>query len=98
VCGLPESVFDFSLLWSFLEDSPVRGRLVDGKYPFPTWSWAGWHGKVVHLNLSSSQQGFAGLAPLESLIDEFYIEDGNGIRLIEQRGGSCFIPKSSHPD
>lgn len=64
----------------------------------PTWSWAGLHGQVFHLHFSSSEQGFTGLPPLESLIDEFYIEDCNKIRLIKRRGGFCSIPKSSHPD
>jgi hypothetical protein len=98
IYGLPEVVFDLSLLWTFLEDSPDGRRLVDGKHPFPTWSWAGWHGTVLHLHFSSSEQGFTGLPPLESLIGEFYIEEFNEVRLVERRSGSCSIPEHRGPD
>ncbi|KAI4174775.1 MAG: hypothetical protein LQ346_008191 [Caloplaca aetnensis] len=42
--GLPNSVFDWAVLWRALQ--PLRQRQGQG-CTFPTWSWAGWVGPVL---------------------------------------------------
>ena len=47
VCGLPSSMLEVALMWQPL--CPLRRRGVGySGYPFPTWSWAGWEGKMRH--------------------------------------------------
>ncbi|KAK1986639.1 hypothetical protein LZ30DRAFT_746362 [Colletotrichum cereale] len=44
--GLPDSYFDLALLW----EKKVSGTRVEdfrGLYPYPSWSWSGWHGTSV---------------------------------------------------
>lgn len=42
--GLPEILFDIALLWQPAEK--LVPRRAGGKSRFPTWSWAGWKGRV----------------------------------------------------
>lgn len=44
--GLPEILFDIALLWQPAEMLEVRHSINDSK--FPSWSWAGWKGKVKY--------------------------------------------------
>jgi hypothetical protein len=43
VQGIPESIFDASLLWQPRQD-PQRVKIDEntGRHLFPSWSWAGW--------------------------------------------------------
>ncbi|KAK2028306.1 hypothetical protein LX32DRAFT_663999 [Colletotrichum zoysiae] len=44
--GLPDSYFDFALLWEKKVSGPrVEERSV--RDPYPSWSWCGWHGTSV---------------------------------------------------
>ena len=63
--GLPESLFDCALLWQpagtiVRRTIPRYESNLSGVY-FPTWSWAGWKGKIVyedimpHLKMLSSE-------------------------------------------
>lgn len=63
--GLPESLFDCALLWQpagtlFRRHIPKSTSNSSGVY-FPSWSWAGWKGKIVyedimpHLKMLSSE-------------------------------------------
>ncbi len=47
VCGLPSSLLETSLMWQPLGPLRKRGMAYSG-YPFPTWSWIGWEGKVCY--------------------------------------------------
>lgn len=44
VYGLPSGLLDIALIWRPLE--PLRRR--DSSLGFPSWSWAGWKGKVAY--------------------------------------------------
>jgi hypothetical protein len=62
--GLPVSLFDVALLWSFAE--PVDR----GLSTFPSWSWAGWDGPVRYayarvVNNQANQAGRTSLAWIE---------------------------------
>ncbi|KAL8809880.1 MAG: hypothetical protein Q9200_003038 [Gallowayella weberi] len=46
--GLPTAYFDFFLLWDRAESSLRR------REGFPSWSWAGWQGRVVWDSIESS--------------------------------------------
>lgn len=63
LCGLPESLLHCALLWQPEEKLQPRTPNTDTStsFPFPTWSWAGWKGKIVyedimpHLKMLSSE-------------------------------------------
>lgn len=48
--GLPETLLDVALLWRSKE--PLGPRLIQQSQsqesPFPSWSWAGWQGKIAY--------------------------------------------------
>ncbi|KAL8750401.1 MAG: hypothetical protein Q9184_006438 [Pyrenodesmia sp. 2 TL-2023] len=52
--GLPNSVFDWAILWKPRQS--LRRRQGEG-WSFPTWSWAGWMGPVeMDMNIVNRQQ------------------------------------------
>ena len=50
LCGLPESLFHCALLWQPEEKLSRRTADADNadSFPCPTWSWAGWKGKIIY--------------------------------------------------
>ncbi|MCJ1467589.1 hypothetical protein MMC07_006214 [Pseudocyphellaria aurata] len=50
--GLPESLFDCALLWqpagTLVRRHVPESTSGSGEIYFPSWSWAGWKGKIVH--------------------------------------------------
>lgn len=82
VFGLPNSHFDWALLWEPEEKPEARHG---GKKRFPTWSWCGWKGGRIAYNAAT-------VAGLEVNLHEwllkhtwitYYIRDGEGsLRLV----------------
>ncbi|KAK2048940.1 hypothetical protein LZ31DRAFT_538734 [Colletotrichum somersetense] len=44
--GLPDSYFDFALLWEKKVSGP-RVKECSDRHLYPSWSWSGWHGTSV---------------------------------------------------
>ena len=44
--GLPEILFDIALLWQPAEK--LAQREIEGNSKFPSWSWAGWKGRIYY--------------------------------------------------
>lgn len=47
VCGLPASMLEWALLWQPNGPHERRTNTYDG-FPFPSWSWIGWVGKIKY--------------------------------------------------
>ena len=56
--GLPEVLFDIALLWRPTEQLMLRRDAGHGA-AFPSWSWAGWKGRVAYDKPYTVQQGLA---------------------------------------
>ena len=97
VYGLPQSILDFSLLWCPAESASTR-RAVDGKCPFPTWSWAGWHGRIEYdtvKTLFTPSIDDKVFEKFTSLIREFFLEESGEIRPLPRNGALYSITETS---
>jgi hypothetical protein len=45
ICGMPISMLETALMWQPLGSLRRRAACYSGR-PFPSWSWAGWEGKI----------------------------------------------------
>ena len=78
--GLPNSHFDWALLWEPQDSPQPRNRK-----KFPSWSWCGWIGETIEYKRSMMSGSFTNIH--EWLMDHtwiiWYIRDGHGsLRLV----------------
>lgn len=83
VYGLPNTHFDWALLWE-PEDAPKR-RLPAGKLTFPSWSWCGWSQRPMKYMKNTVEDILDDLHRwlMEHTWITWYIRDGSGsLRLV----------------
>lgn len=67
-CGLPESIFDYALLWRPTSLLQRRG------VPLPSWSWASWKGQIQQQWLEEAPQlGGASSITFNSAVQTFRV-------------------------